>query len=112
MTKTPMKIPDIIYNQSVNQANMPNFIPVQPPLRDIGPLALIPDNPTTGPSRRARPRARSGRCHTACREGCVDVAPASLELVMQDNNVKLDIEQCMVEPEPEPELEPEPERVA
>jgi hypothetical protein len=46
MTKTPMKIPDMIYNQSVNQANMPNFIPVQPPLRDIGPLALIPDNPT------------------------------------------------------------------
>jgi hypothetical protein len=30
---------------------------------------------------------------------------------MQDNNVQLDIEQCMVEPEPEPELEPEPERV-
>jgi hypothetical protein len=45
MTKTPMKIPDMTYNQSVNQANMPNFIPVQP-LRDIGPLALIPDNPT------------------------------------------------------------------
>jgi hypothetical protein len=40
MTKTPTKIPDMIYNQSVNQANMPNFIPVQPPLRDIGPLAL------------------------------------------------------------------------
>jgi hypothetical protein len=110
MTKTPMRIPDMIYNQSVDEANMPNFIPAQPPLRDIGPLALIPDNPTIFvPPVLADvpdPVREVDDVIQHVERGCVDAAPASLELVMQDNNLQLDIEQGMVEPEPEPEMEP------
>jgi hypothetical protein len=50
MPKMSHAVHDLIYNQSVNQANMPSFTPVQPPLRDIGIMALIPDEPHTHPS--------------------------------------------------------------
>jgi hypothetical protein len=50
MPKMSHAVHDLIYNQSVNQANMPTFTPVQPPLRDIGIMALIPDEPHTQPS--------------------------------------------------------------
>ena len=46
MPKMSAAAHDIIYNQSVNNANMPTFMPVKSPLRDTGALALIPDNPT------------------------------------------------------------------
>jgi hypothetical protein len=74
---------------------MPNFIPVQPPLRDIGPLALIPDNPTIFvPPVLADvpdPVREVDDVIQHVERGGVDAAPASLELVMQDNNVQLDI---------------------
>jgi hypothetical protein len=41
-------IHDMIYNQSVAKTNMPTFIPVQTPLKNMGILALIPDNPHPG----------------------------------------------------------------
>jgi hypothetical protein len=36
---------DLIYNQSVAETNTPTIFPVQPPLSDMGTLAIIPDNP-------------------------------------------------------------------
>ena len=38
-------INDLTYNQSVNQANMPRFLPVNTPSRGIDPATQIPDNP-------------------------------------------------------------------
>ena len=38
-------ITDLTYNQSVNQANMPRFISVNPPSRIVDPATQIPDNP-------------------------------------------------------------------
>ena len=46
MPKMSAAAHDIIYNESVNNANMPTFMPVKSPLRDTGALALIPNNPT------------------------------------------------------------------
>jgi hypothetical protein len=45
MPKLPVAVHDMIFNQSVAKSNMPTFLPVEPPLRDMGILALIPDNP-------------------------------------------------------------------
>jgi Zinc knuckle len=43
--KIPLVVHDMIYNQSVAKTNNPTFHPVQPPLRDMGTMALIPDKP-------------------------------------------------------------------
>ena len=40
----PNTIHDLVYNQSVNNANMPTFMPAMPPNREDNPAALIPDN--------------------------------------------------------------------
>jgi hypothetical protein len=68
-------------------------------------LALIPDNPTIFvPPILADvpdPVREVDDVIQHVERGCLDAAPASLKLVMQDNNVQLDIEQCMVEPEPD-----------
>jgi hypothetical protein len=53
MAKMSPATHDMIYNQSIAKTNNPTFLPVQPPHRDMGNLALIPDNPhpavPTGP---------------------------------------------------------------
>ena len=46
MSKLPAAVHDLIYNQSVSKHNMPTFLPLQPAIKDMGALALIPDNPT------------------------------------------------------------------
>jgi hypothetical protein len=45
MPKHTPAVHDMIYNQSVAKTNLPTFLPLQPPLRDMGIMALIPDNP-------------------------------------------------------------------
>jgi hypothetical protein len=45
MAKMSPATHDLIYNQSVAKTNNPTFLPVQLSLRDMGTLALIPDNP-------------------------------------------------------------------
>ena len=40
---------DMTYHHSVDKTNNPTFLSVQPPLRDMGTLALIPDNPHPNP---------------------------------------------------------------
>ena len=42
----PNSIHDLVYNQSVNNANMPTFMPILPPNRVDTPAAQIPDNMT------------------------------------------------------------------
>ena len=110
MPKTPLKLHVLTYNQSVNTANMPTFIPVQPPLRDIGPLALIPDNPTIfAPPVLADvpdPVRNVDDVIQHDERGGSGAAPAPIELVVEDNNVQLDIEQVMGEPEQPAEQDP------
>ena len=55
MPKMSSAVHDLIYDQSVSHANMPTFTPVQPPLRDIGILALLPDEPHPQPSLPSQP---------------------------------------------------------
>jgi hypothetical protein len=43
-------IHDMTYHHSVDKTNTPTFLPVQPPLRDMGILALIPDHPNPNPA--------------------------------------------------------------
>jgi hypothetical protein len=43
--RIPLVVHDMIYNQSIAKTNNPTFHPVQPPLRDTGAMALIPDKP-------------------------------------------------------------------
>jgi hypothetical protein len=50
MPKTLPPVYDMTYNQSVAKTDIHTFLPVQPPLRDLGALALIPDNPHPKPA--------------------------------------------------------------
>jgi Reverse transcriptase (RNA-dependent DNA polymerase)/Zinc knuckle len=102
MPKHSPVIHDITYNQSVNKTNMPPFISVQPPLRDIGALALIPDNPhpIAPPVLADTPPVDVTEINEIIphNEGGGNVVPVPLELAMRENHVHFEDDPVPVEP--------------
>jgi hypothetical protein len=79
----PNPIHDLVYNQSVKNANMPTFMPILPPNRIDTRAAQIPDNMTVladTPSLLHNPNQTS----TKTKRGGGDAAPMPLELVLDD----------------------------
>ena len=76
----PNNIHDLVYNQSVNNANMPTFMPILPPNRSDTPAAQIPDNMTVladTPSLLHNPNINQD-------EVGGNAAPMPIELVLDD----------------------------
>jgi hypothetical protein len=108
----------MIYSQSVALSNKPTFLPVQPPLRDMGILALIPDNPHRTP---ATPlvladtpdpsRLQLTMPFNMTRAGGGDAAAARLplqELVTQNDIVNIEDDPAPLEPEGSSVMEDQP----